>query len=414
MSDKPVSSLSRTLRKHKWALGLVLGSAVVSAFLYIARKRRREQWVDIEGDGETGRVEEEALRTRAGVVGSVKAVVKLNLRANRYLGSCRCTFLLKSQQSCLNIDFAGSKLLEFRLDHKSIRPAWRQGVLELGELGAGMHEVEVRFEGKYSTNGLIKHENAVFFSGSPGNRQLHRILPCFDQPDIKATWQVLVAAPSHWQVLGLDYSKRIDTFEGCCPDSDVIFDMTEGETCALHEFYPSAKVSPEHFSLCAGLFAVVTIPSKPTIFIYSRPEVCWKVDLQGLVETVQKALRHFKAASGVPYPFPKLDLVFLPTTSSYAASVLYLSEDLLSDIWAPAGALTALEEVLLQELAAQWVGVVVTYKSLQEYSGWTEVARQLVRDMHGETLMSPSQASALKRVFSLYKWGNCARSALNE
>jgi len=414
MSDKPVSSLSSTLRQHKLALGLVLGSAAISAFLYIAKKRRKRQLVEIEGDGETGRMEGEALRERAAAVGSVKVLLKLNLRENRYLGCCRCTFLLKSPQSCLNIDFAGYKILEFRLNHKSSQPIWRQGALELGKLSMGMHELEVRFEGKYSGNGLIKQGNAVFFPGSPGNRQLHRILPCFDQPDIKSTWEVLVTAPNHWEVLGLDYSKRIDSFEGCCPDSDVVFDMEAEESSALHEFYRSAKVSPEHFSLCAGLFSILTVPKKPTVSIYSRPEVTWKIDLKGLVETVLKALRHFKAASGVPYPFPKLDLVFLPTASSFAASILYLSEDLLSDIWAPISSLSALEEVLLRELAGQWVGVVVTYRSLQEYPGWEEVARQLVRDVLGASLMSPTQANALKRALSLYKWGNCVQSALSE
>lgn len=414
MSDKQVSSFSSSLRQHKAAIGVALCSAVLSAYLYIARKRRIQQYVEIEGDGETSRSDLDEIRERAEAIGSVRAVLKLNFTPNRYLGSLRYTFQLKSPHPNLKLDFAGFKITEFRINHKSKQPVWRQGQVELGALCMGIHEVEIRFEGKYSGNGLISLGNVVLYPGSPGNRQLHRILPCFDQPDIKTSWEVLIAVPSAWQMLSLDYCKRVRAFEGCCPNSDMVFDMENEGKGALHEFYTSAKVSPEHFSICAGLLSLVTLPTKPTISVYSRPEITWKIDVKGLLETLKRAIRHFKAASGVPYPFAKLDIVFLPTASSYAASIIYLSEDLLSDIWAPFASVAALEEVLLKELAGQWVGVVLTYKTLQEYPEWVEVARKMMRDVRGDSLMSPTQANVLKRAFSLYKWGNCSQSALKE
>ncbi|MDT0185411.1 aminopeptidase N [Microbacterium sp. ARD31] len=60
----------------------------------------------------------------------------------------------------------------------------------------------------------------------------HKVIPCFDQPDIKSTFDVSVTAPSHWTVLANGALKERDgdtwTFETTPPFSSYLFTLVGG------------------------------------------------------------------------------------------------------------------------------------------------------------------------------------------
>ena len=412
MSDKQLTGLSQLLSHRKLAISIAVGAILFSSLLYLLKKRQRRLQISLIGDRRSAVIPATEAGTRAPSLSAVTYDVKLNLLETEYKGSWRCTFTLKAAASGLNLDFAGKRIVDFRVNHVAVVPVWKEGRIAIDKVEVGHNEVEIRFENEYEEGGLWAEAGIVMFAGCPGRANLHRVIPCFDQPDIKSTFKLFLTAPQSWQVLTTDFTQSLNNFVGCCPDPDPIFDTEATKTSTLHEFYHSARCSPEHFAVCAGQFSQFSVQASNRITVYCRPHLAHKVNLKVQFDTIQHVLSHMKKTTGVPYCFPKLDIVFLPRPSGYAASILFLNEGLLSEDWSYNRVTGELTEVMVHGLVAQWVGILVTYKLHDDFPAWNKLIAAISDDFFSRQSLSSQQTDSLKRIFSLHKWSNCPSSAL--
>ena len=333
--------------------------------------------------------------------------VRLRLQSNHYLGSLRCAFTLKRPAS-ISLDFYGKEITSLLVNHTTRDIHWLNYTLDLSPLKTGYNEVEIRFIGLYTPNGLWKYSSEVVMF--PGAVQgLHRVFPCFDQPDIKATYRLTVSVKKGWEVIGTDFPMRLTNFVGCCPDPDSIFDQEEQQPSTLHEFHPSVPYSPDHFCLCTGHFTRFTLQHDQLLTIYCRPELASKLNVAFNFEVVEKVIEYMHKVTGVSYCFPKLDVVYVPGESGYAASVVFLKEEMVDWQWEK---VEVLREKLAELVAAQWVGVLLTYESLSDLSDWSSLRTSLIDDFLCRHALNPTRRLSLQSLFSLHKWESCAAARL--
>ena len=125
----------------------------------------------------------------------------------------------------------------------------------------------------------------------------HWFFPCFDQPDIKATYEVSVSAPLDWKVIQNEMiasekeidGKRLTAFEETKPFSTYLFFLGAG---------PFVEWKDKH--------------GDTPIYLYARKSLEKYVDADKIMDTTKKGLTFFNEYFGYSYPFTKYAHVFIP------------------------------------------------------------------------------------------------------
>ena len=127
-----------------------------------------------------------------------------------------------------------------------------------------------------------------------------RMFACFDQPDLKATFDVVVTAPAHWQVISNGATLAADR------DGDVT-------THLLH--HPE----DEHHlvALVAGPYAVWRDVYRDRhgdipLGIFCRASLAEHMDAERLFTETKQGFDFYHRNFGVPYAFGKYDQLFVP------------------------------------------------------------------------------------------------------
>jgi aminopeptidase N len=183
-----------------------------------------------------------------------------------------------------------------------------------------------------------------------------RVLACFDQPDLKATFTWEVVAPADWQVVSN------------CPTPQP---QPTGAGTALWAFPASAPLPTYLAALCAGPLHVVrdehagphgTYP----LALYVRASMAEHLDADEFLGITRAGLAHYELEFAVPYPFGKYDQVLLPEFNFGAMEnpgVVTWREDVAifrSRVTAADRDLRAM--VVLHEMAHMWFGDLVTMR----------------------------------------------------
>eukprot|EP01111_Echinosteliopsis_oligospora_P016676 TRINITY_DN7012_c0_g1_i1.p1 TRINITY_DN7012_c0_g1~~TRINITY_DN7012_c0_g1_i1.p1 ORF type:complete len:925 (+),score=266.42 TRINITY_DN7012_c0_g1_i1:192-2777(+) len=169
----------------------------------------------------------------------------------------------------------------------------------------GSNEVIIKFTNTYDKTGNGLHhfvdpedkEEYLYTNFEPF--YAHRFLPCFDQPDIKATLALTVEAPKEWLAVAND--KEESTSE------------KDGKT--VHVF----KTTPP---LSSYLFALVVGPYEKFEDKYNNVPMAFYVrkslkpflqpDLEELTTITKQGLKFYETFFDCPYPFTKYDQIFCP------------------------------------------------------------------------------------------------------
>ncbi|WP_408096489.1 aminopeptidase N [Peredibacter sp. HCB2-198] len=125
----------------------------------------------------------------------------------------------------------------------------------------------------------------------------HWFFPCFDQPDLKATFEVNVTAPIDWKVIQNEMivsenvvnGKKYVAFKETKPMSTYLFFLGAGPFVEWKDKYGD-------------------IP----LYLYTRKSLEKYVDADNIMETTKKGLKFFNDYFGYPYPFTKYAHVFVP------------------------------------------------------------------------------------------------------
>src|SRR5580693_1632610 len=131
----------------------------------------------------------------------------------------------------------------------------------------------------------------------------HRIYACFDQPDMKASYQLSVTAPTGWDVVS-----------NMAPRSDEAVAGPAGSGAARRRRLPATPPMPTYIThVSAGPYHVVRdehdgIP----LGIYCRQSLAEYLDPDELFTITKQGFDFFHSSFGSRYPFGKYDQLFVP------------------------------------------------------------------------------------------------------
>ncbi|MEV4379816.1 aminopeptidase N [Streptosporangium sp. NPDC049644] len=266
------------------------------------------------------------------------------------------------------VDLAGAKVRKavlngVELDVSGYDP--ETGRLPLPDL-AGTNELRVDADCSYTRTGEGLHrfvdpvDKSVYLYSQFETADAHRMYACFDQPDLKATFELTVLAPSHWEVIS-----------NAAPDSAEELAEHHGRHGALQaakrwHFPPTPVMSTYITALCAGPYHKVTsehdgIP----LGLYCRASLAEHLDPENLFEVTRQGFDFFHEIFGVRYPFGKYDQLFVPEFNAGAmenAGCVTFLEDYVFRSRVTDAMIERRAETILHEMAHMWFGDLVTMR----------------------------------------------------
>ncbi|MFG1945543.1 aminopeptidase N [Nonomuraea sp. NPDC048826] len=178
----------------------------------------------------------------------------------------------------------------------------------------------------------------------------HRMYACFDQPDLKATFQLTVLAPGDWEVV-----------------SNAAASTVADEGAAKRWTFPATPVMSTYITaLVAGPYHKVTsehdgIP----LGIYCRASLAEHLDADNILEVTRQGFDFFHKVFGVRYPFGKYDQLFVPEFNAGAmenAGCVTFLEDYVFRSRVTDAVVERRAETILHEMAHMWFGDLVTMR----------------------------------------------------
>jgi aminopeptidase N len=182
-----------------------------------------------------------------------------------------------------------------------------------------------------------------------------RVFAVFEQPDLKATFQFTVIAPSAWKVVSNSLTPT----------------PTGSGDNKTWMFAPTPVLAPYVTAIIAGPYEMVesSLTSRDgrniPLAIYSRKSLTEYVDAHYIFDTTRKGFEFYEEAFGYPYPFDKYDQLFVPEFNAGAMEnagavtfvETYVFKSKVTDAIKERRVVT-----ILHELAHMWFGDLVTMK----------------------------------------------------
>jgi len=256
----------------------------------------------------------------------------------------------------LFLEFVGGSIERFLVNGYEREADWDGARIVLpAELLSDENQVRLVYENPYDRTGEGFHH---FIDPEDGSEYLytqfepysaHRVFPCFDQPDIKATYEISVVAPTEWEVV--TSSRQVD-----------IEDAGGGRT--LRRFEKTVLFSTYLVSLIAGPYAVVRDDHHGLpLGLFCRRSFAEHLDSDNIFKETKDGLDIFARFFGKAYPFTKYDQLFVPEFNwggmENVAAVTYTDQLIFKDP-PTRDQVIRRSEILLHELAHMWFGDLVT------------------------------------------------------
>src|SRR5699024_3112466 len=178
--------------------------------------------------------------------------------------------------------------------------------LNLADLQA-QNELVVHSSAPYSTTGEGLHrfvdpfDEAEYLYSQCEPADARRIFPVFEQPDLKATFQLNVTAPAHWSVISNEPGEQR-------VDGDI----------AHWTFATTPVMSSYLFALIAGEYTQVATGSWDTetasvpLGVWARKSLAPHVESETILDITRSGFKFYEDQFGVAYPFTKYDQIFVP------------------------------------------------------------------------------------------------------
>lgn len=228
-----------------------------------------------------------------------------NPKSDQLKGTATLNLSLKKTSEPLSLDFFEGKINELRVNNQVVgRFPQRKGSFDIPAKFLKLQtQIVIEFTAPYGKEGhgiqkvVDPEDNAVYIFTDLEPYQAHQFFPCFDQPDLKATFSLKVTAPGSWKVIGNEIIQK----------TQVVGDFAETT------FHKTPRISTYLFFVGAGDFVEwKDSAGKIPLELYARKSLAKFVDAPRLFETTKKGLSFFNEYFGVPYPFSKYGQVFVP------------------------------------------------------------------------------------------------------
>lgn len=295
---------------------------------------------------------------RAAVISGVAYELSLSLSAGAetYDAEAVIRFQHADPNTATFLDFTSQQIHALEVNGVERPVHYERNRLVLDSGLAESNEVRVRYTNEYDHIGAGLHQ---FVDPEDGAEYLythfepydaHRLLPCFDQPDLKAVYDLSVTAPSGWEVLGNYPAAETESIEGGAR--------------IRRRFVSTPRFSTYLLALAAGPYVRFDDQWEDTpLGVYCRSSLAEYFDADEFFEVTRQGLSFYSDFFDFRYPFDKYDQVFVPEFNMGAMEnvgcITYSERMIFRD---PPTDIQRLNraEVVLHEMAHMWFGDLVT------------------------------------------------------
>ncbi|MBJ7312754.1 aminopeptidase N [Rugamonas sp. CCM 8940] len=276
-----------------------------------------------------------------------------------FSGSSTVGFDLSDASTPLTLDLDQASIGSLQVNGKSVTPQYNGSFITLApqDLRLGRNSVVVVYQRRHSSNGEGLHrmvdpaDGRVYTYSHFEPAAAHQMFALFDQPDLKATYQLSVTAPADWQVVSAMRERAVETVAG-------------GKRW---DFPATPRLSAYNFSLHAGPYKVWEDRSgKYPLRLMARQSVAGQVAPADWFKYTNGGLAFFEKYFGLPYPFEKYDQLLVPDflygAMENAGAITFAEKRFLFKESMTAAQKQNLASVILHEMAHQWFGDLVTMK----------------------------------------------------
>lgn len=310
---------------------------------------------------------------RSSIVSEVKYDLRLSLSTkDSYAGFLNVSFEASDPCECLWVDFKGSEVSEVKINSAVVPVNHTNSRIALPRVQKGVNQVEIRFHNKYSRDGLGLHyykdpeDQEVYLYTQFEPFSANRMFPCFDQPDLKATLDLVIKAPTTWKIITSEYA--ISSTSDYSREMPVVHDYQSTEPEIIHVFPGKYRISTYLYSLCAGPYVEHRYDDNELgipFGLYCRKTMDKHLVPKMYFHWTVEGHKFYKNFFDVPYPFSKYDQVFVPEFNMGAMENVgcvtyrdqYIFKDPPSDVQ-----LHRVCNTFLHEMAHMWFGNLVTMK----------------------------------------------------
>jgi len=304
------------------------------------------------------RLTQDEARTRAGQISNVAYRLDLDLEAGAKTFRGDVTIGFDHRGGDTFLEWLGGQVHLMEVNGERVEPVTAGSrILLTGSRLSDHNEIRISYERAYDHTGEGLHQ---FIDPSDGAEYLytqlepysaHRVMPCFDQPDLKATYELTITAPTEWAVVtsGANVDREEvpggrtrRVFAKTAPFSTYLLSVVAGAYASVHD---------EHHGIALGMHA--------------RTSLMAHLDAPPLFDLSKRLLDYYGDLFAEPYPFGKLDQVFVPEFNwggmENVANITYTDGVIFRDP-PTEDQLLRRDEFLAHEIAHMWFGDLVTMR----------------------------------------------------
>ena len=259
------------------------------------------------------------------------------------------------------IDAVGRKVISATLNGVPVDTSNYDGeTIHLKNL-ASENDLVVEIEAEYSKTGeglqysVDPVDNEVYLYSQGETAYIRKMYPCFDQPDLKASFQLTVIGPNHWEVISNSPVKEVKELEG---------------KKKKWEFLPTPRISTYITALVAGPYYHVHDEYKGSknvpLGIFCRKSLSQYLDPEEIFLITKQGFEYFEKVFGLAYPFEKYDQIavvdFNWGAMENSGCVTFLERLLVFQSKVTQQMYDQRANTILHEMAHMWFGNMVTMK----------------------------------------------------
>jgi aminopeptidase N len=259
------------------------------------------------------------------------------------------------------LDAVGKNVISATLNGQNVDTSNYDGESIFVKNLAADNELIIKMNGLYSKTGeglqrsVDPVDNEVYLYSQGETAFIRKMYPCFDQPDLKATFTLTAIAPDHWSVISNNPVKE---------------KVELADKKAKWSFTTSPRISTYITALIAGPYYSVTdqYVGKKTVplGIYCRKSLAEHLDPEDIFLITKQGFAYFEKVFGLEYPFEKYDQIavvdFNWGAMENAGAVTFLERLLVFRSKVTERMYNARANTILHEMAHMWFGNMVTMK----------------------------------------------------
>ena len=280
----------------------------------------------------------------------------LSEKKENYSGTTQISFDLSNANENLRIDFSKGTILSLKVNNKNQAINKHQHYLSIKKIDLvnGRNTIEISFSQSYSKDGngfyryIDPEDKKIYTYTNLEPYAANKVFPCFDQPDLKATYTMQVKAPNDWQVI----------------TSTSPLKKAKNELATTWSFPKSEKFSTYIWSLHAGPYAMFKDPkAKYPSRVFIRQSLKKYIKIKDWHTFTRQSFDFLDNYFGYSYPYKKYDHIIVPDHNSGAmenVAAVTFNENFISRGIKSESQRRRLANVIFHEMVHMWFENLVT------------------------------------------------------